>query len=185
MLEGRYSDTADLIDRIPELTIIAGTMPRSGINPYARGFYALTKAEALLAAGQQENARVAFQESREGFLGWLADHPEEATALGLLAIANVGLGNKEEALREAEKAIQLWPMSREPLKATSVRVEAANVYARTGNPDRAIRLLREMVKLPGGATAGDLKLHPMWKELRNDPRFAGIVEEASKPVRID
>jgi TolB-like protein/Flp pilus assembly protein TadD len=185
MLEGHYSEAADLVDRIPELSIKAGMMPRSGMNPFARGFYALTKAEALLAAGQQEKAHAAFQQSREGFLGWLVEHPEEADALGLLAIADAGLGNKEEALHDAEKAMQVWPMSREPLKATSVRVEAANVYARTGNPDAAIRLLQEMVKVPGGPTSGDLKLRPMWSELRRDARFAGVVKEAAKPIRID
>jgi tetratricopeptide (TPR) repeat protein len=191
MFEGRYSEAADLVDRIPELTVKAGTMPQSGINPFARGFYALTKAEALRAAGQQEKARVAFQESRAGFLGWLAEQPEEAEALGLVAVADAGLGNKEEAVREAEKAMQVWPMSREPLKATSVRVDAANVYSRTGNPDAAVRLLQEMVKLPGGnvgpglSMPGGLKLHPMWNELRRDSRFAAIVTEAAKPVRID
>jgi hypothetical protein len=36
-----------------------------------------------------------------------------------------------------------------------------------------------------GLSAGELKLDPIWDELRSDPRFDKIIAEAAKPVRLD
>jgi hypothetical protein len=34
-------------------------------------------------------------------------------------------------------------------------------------------------------SAGELKLNPLWDELRNDPRFDKIIAEAAKPIKLD
>ena len=52
----------------------------------------------------------------------------------------------------------------------------AIIYAWTGDKDRAIEQLAEVVKLPvAGMTYGYLRLNPLWDPLRGDPRFEAIV----------
>jgi len=52
----------------------------------------------------------------------------------------------------------------------------AVIYAWTGEKDRAIERLTEVVKRPGShVTYGNLRLNPFWDPLRGDPRFEAIV----------
>jgi tetratricopeptide (TPR) repeat protein len=185
IMERRYADGEKRILEIPERAIKGNTVPGSGINPYARGFYALRLGIAYRAEGKQQEAREAFENSRQGFLGWLNEHPEEAMALALLAVTDAGCGRKEDSMREAQKALDTWPMSREPLPAINLRAEVALAYAWNGERDRAIELLQSIVKLPGGPTGGRLQLDPAWDDLQNDPRFKQLILEARKPVDLE
>jgi hypothetical protein len=57
------------------------------------------------------------------------------------------------------------------------------IYARTGEPDEAIKLIEKLLMLPadlGGLlifnmTQADLKLRWVWDPLRKDPRFQKIL----------
>src|SRR6476659_4267496 len=51
----------------------------------------------------------------------------------------------------------------------------AVVYLWSGERDAAIDRIGRIASLPGSPTAGDLKLNPIWDELRNDPRFDKII----------
>jgi hypothetical protein len=51
----------------------------------------------------------------------------------------------------------------------------AQVYAWSGDRDRAIELVQKLVSMPGYTNYGRLKLHPLWSPLRGDPRFEKIV----------
>jgi tetratricopeptide (TPR) repeat protein len=183
--ERRYPEAEALIERIPELARKGNVLPRSGINPFAQGLYAYTLGVAFRAQGQPDRARAAFEKSRESFAKWLLQKPEEAEALGLLAVADAGCGRNADALVEANKTLETWPMSREPLQSAAARIHVAVVYAWTGDREAAIRLLEQLVKMPGAINQGDLKFNPRWDELRGDPRFNKIIEEAAKSVRIE
>ena len=43
----------------------------------------------------------------------------------------------------------------------------------------------KLVKLPFGTNHGDLKLNPMWDDLRGDPRFDRIMAESALPIATD
>jgi hypothetical protein len=43
-------------------------------------------------------------------------------------------------------------------------------------------MLGKLVKLPFGLNQGDLKLNPMWDDLRDDPRFDAILAESALPL---
>ncbi|MDQ2824496.1 MAG: hypothetical protein M3R29_03520 [Verrucomicrobiota bacterium] len=43
-----------------------------------------------------------------------------------------------------------------------------------GDRNRALERLSEVAKIPAGPSVGDLR-HPVWDDLRSDPRFDQIV----------
>jgi len=61
----------------------------------------------------------------------------------------------------------------------------AQVLVVTGDRDAALDKLGKLVKLPFGLNHGDLKLNPMWDDLRKDPRFDGILTESALPLATD
>ena len=86
------------------------------------------------------------------------------------------LGNKEDAIREGERAVELMPVSKSAIEGSMLTQYLAVIYAWTGDKDRAIERLAEAAKLPGShVTYGHLRLHPLWDPLRGDPRFEAIV----------
>ena len=59
----------------------------------------------------------------------------------------------------------------------------AAVLVMTGDRDAAFDKLGKLVKLPFGViNHGDLKLNPMWDDLRDDPRFDRILAESAVPL---
>ncbi len=81
--------------------------------------------------------------------------------------------------------MELWPQSRDARVAPQIATLLAVVYAWSGERDAALQQLASLVKLPAGPTAGDLKLNPVWDDLRTDPRFDKIVAAAAEPPKLD
>ncbi|HJY54437.1 MAG TPA: hypothetical protein VKD89_10455, partial [Candidatus Udaeobacter sp.] len=85
-------------------------------------------------------------------------------------------GNKEDAIREGERAVQLTPVSKNAIEGATLVRYLAVIYAWAGDKDRAIQRLAETTYLPGSHVSyGYLRLHPLWDPLRGDPRFEAIV----------
>jgi len=110
--------------------------------------------------------------------------PNFAAALSLLGMIDAGLERKEEALREGRRACELLPISKDAVDGTDIAINLAQIYAWTGERDRAIEQIAAMERVPSTLSYGLLKLHPDWDSLRGDPRFEKIVEEAKKPVAL-
>ena len=88
-------------------------------------------------------------------------------------------------MREAQHALESWPLSRNATVTPDIAQIVAAAYVWAGERDAALQLLAQFAKVPYGPTAGDLKLNPVWDEIRSDPRFDKIVAEAAKLVKID
>ena len=86
------------------------------------------------------------------------------------------LGNKEDAIREGEHAVQLMPISKSAIEGAMLTQYLAVIYAWTGEKDRAIEQLAGAAKLPGSHVSyGHVRLNPLWDPLRDDERFKAIV----------
>jgi len=127
------------------------------------------------ATGQSEKARSAFGAARQHFSGLLREPNEQPMVLSHLAIADAALGRKEEALQEGRRAVELMPISRDPLFGADLIRNLALIYSWIGERDRAIEQLSSVASLPGGPSYGELKFDPSWDELRGDPRFEKII----------
>ena len=184
LLQHRYAEAAQILESLPKKARATAKLPASGINPFSVGYFNATLGVARRAQGEKEKAQAAFATAEKGFREWLRRHPEEPAALGWLTVCVAGQDRRDDTLREIAGAMEIFPLSRDPLRAVQIRELVANAYAWTGDRVLALELLQEIVRLPGGPTAGDLKLNPRWDDLREDPRFEQLIAEAAKPISL-
>jgi eukaryotic-like serine/threonine-protein kinase len=124
----------------------------------------------------QPAARSAFTKARKELDQTVRDQPDYAAALCALGVVDAALGNKEDAIREGQRAVALMPVRKSAIEGPMLIQYLAVIYAWTGDKDRAIEQLADAAKLPGGhVTYGHLRLNPLWDPLRGDPRFEAIV----------
>jgi tetratricopeptide (TPR) repeat protein len=125
--------------------------------------------------GDQARATAAFADVRKILEKRLEVKPEHARTLAVLAQVDAGLGQKELALREAQHAIELMPVSKDAYDGALVLEGLAQVYTWTNQPGPALDLLQKLVSMPGYVSYGSLKMHPLWRPLRGDARFEKLV----------
>jgi TolB-like protein/class 3 adenylate cyclase/Tfp pilus assembly protein PilF len=94
---------------------------------------------------------------------------------GYLAWVYAGLGEKDNALEQARRAIADY--ANDALSKPFAEQSLAIAQAQCGDIDSAIAALPHLLEVPNGETRGDLRISPMWDPLRNDPRFQKLVAE--------
>ena len=135
--------------------------------------------EGLLARlrGDESAARVAFNSARKELNQTVRNQPNYAAALCALGVVDAVIGNKADAIREGERALELSPVNKNAIEGATLVRYLTIIYAWTGEKDRAIERLTETTQLPGSHISyGYLCLHPLWDPLQGDPRFEAIVD---------
>jgi serine/threonine-protein kinase len=87
------------------------------------------------------------------------------------------LGQKEDAINEGKKAVELLPESEDAVDGPKATAALAEIYAWIGEHDEAFRLLDHLLAVPKGLTVPLLKLDPVWDPLRKDPRFQALIDK--------
>jgi TolB-like protein/class 3 adenylate cyclase/Tfp pilus assembly protein PilF len=166
-----------------------------GNNPFWGDLVTLRRqfGEGLLARAMHDEARArkAFSAARleqEQVVQQQKDYGPPVCVLGLIDAA---LGNKEAALQEGRRAMELLPVEKDSITGQSVRAYFALIAAWAGEKDLALQQLATAAPTYGAAIAtsyGMLKLFPFWDPLRGDPRFEKIVasfapKDASSPAK--
>jgi TolB-like protein/Tfp pilus assembly protein PilF len=168
MLDGNYAEAERLM----------AASPRQDFQDIDFSFYfpkSWYQAMIARAKGDSARAMAAFRECREILARRLIVKPEHARTIAVLAQVDAGLGQKDLAIREAQHAIDLMPVSKDIYDGALVLEGLAQVYTWSGDRDRAIELVQKLLTMPGYINYGRLKLHPLWSPLRGDPRFEKIV----------
>jgi TolB-like protein/Flp pilus assembly protein TadD len=140
---------------------------------YPRAWY-----EAIIAraAGDPDKAREAFGRARQILEKRLTLKPDDPRTIAVLAQIDAGLGRKEAAITGARRAAERMPVARDAYDGMLVLQSLAQVYTWTGEPDQALDLLRQLLRMPGYITYGYLRVDPSWDPLRSDPRFNKFIE---------
>jgi serine/threonine protein kinase/tetratricopeptide (TPR) repeat protein len=130
------------------------------------------------AAGDRARAQAFFQEALPLVQKQLSDDPDYPEALYLLAAIHANLGQKEEALGEAKRMIELRPLEKDHYHGAAFQRYLAVIYTWSGEKDLAIQTLQRVAKIPlPDFNYGDLKLDPLWDDLRGDARFTELINE--------
>src|SRR5439155_1752701 len=119
--------------------------------------------EGLVAQmmGDKAAAHAAFTTARNEAAELIADQPDYAEALCVLGMADAALGNREEAIREGRRAIELMPLSKNAIAGYLLIEYLALIYAWTGEKDLALQQLAVAASAPGVLSYGELRLHPV------------------------
>jgi TolB-like protein/thioredoxin-like negative regulator of GroEL len=135
------------------------------------------------ARGDTQKALAVFAAARRKVDTIWGNRPKDAYYFEKVARLDAGLGRKEDAIREARRAVELQPIANDSVNGPTWITDLALVYAWTGERDRALEQLEIVTKIPAGPTYGDLRFNPCWDDLRGDKRFDKIVAAAKAASR--
>ncbi len=127
-------------------------------------------------SNNKEKARPAFERARPIVEKALLESSDDASRHVTLGLILAGLGEKDAAIAEGKRAVELLPESQDALEGPKTAVALAQIYAWTGENDQALQLLERSLSTPNGVTVPSLRLDPIWDPLRSDPRFQALIE---------
>ena len=171
----------------PAVVLTSSTVQRS----HSR---AMRLALAYRMAGDEQAARVWADSAVAEARATLAERPEPvpwdrfgaaASAhayLGLSLALRGDPGDAEEAVREAEEAVRLYGYDRDSQDSDTFDWLLLRTYVLTGRADQALAFMGELLSRPSVFGLGDLKLDPLYDELREDPRYEGLIRKAEGQI---
>ena len=120
-------------------------------------------------------AQSAFTAARAEQERTIQAQPGYGPAMCLLGLIDASLGRKEQALREARRAIELLPVQKDAINGPAMIKYLSVVAAWVGENNLACEQIESAIRSPSFLSYGQLKLLPFWDPLRGDPRFEKIV----------
>ena len=130
-------------------------------------------------AGDIAGARATAQQMLPAIEKFSQKAPNSPPIAGGLSLVHAFLGEKDAAIKEAERAITLLPSAKDAVDGPSFEEQLAFVEALVGDKNRAISTLQHLLEIPYSdcVTPALLRLDPKWDSLRNDPRFQKLCQE--------
>jgi serine/threonine-protein kinase len=133
--------------------------------------------EGLIARMTNDGAKAwsAFTAARLEQEKIIGAEPNYGPALCVLGLIDASLGQKEQALREGRRAVELLPVKKDAVGGAEIIKYLAAIAARVEDKNLACEQLAIVAARPSPISYGQLKLLPFWDPLRGDPRFEKIV----------
>ena len=105
--------------------------------------------------------------------------PDNPNFAQVLSMIHAVLGQKDAAIKEAERAITLLPTVKDAVAGPVNEENLAFVEVLVGDKNSAIPRLQRLLEIPYAniLTPALLRLHPQWDALRSDPAFQKLCEE--------
>ena len=135
-------------------------------------------------AGDTASAKATTEQARDTLGQLYKNQPDNRDLAAPLAVAYAWLNQKDSALKEAERAITLFPSAKDALVGPGLEENLALVEMIVGENSRAISTLTRLLQTPylselygTPVTPSLLRLDPLWDPLRSDPRFQKLCEE--------
>jgi serine/threonine-protein kinase len=136
-------------------------------------------------AGDTAGAKVAAEQAHNTLEQLCKNQPDSALFATLLSLANSALGEKNSALKEAERAIKLLPSAKDRVHGPAREEILALIQTMFGENNGAISTLTRLLQTSYSGwlyaatpvTPALLRLDPFWDPLRSDPAFQKLCEE--------
>lgn len=138
------------------------------------GTWALVKAE-IYTSRRDQRAAIYADSAVRAFAAQLKLAPADPQSHILLALALSLTPRLGEAVELADKGIALAPLRADLVTNTYIWEVAARVYARGGQPGKALDALEQMAGLPGYLTPAWLRIDPYFAPLKGNPRFEKLI----------
>jgi serine/threonine-protein kinase len=136
------------------------------------------------STGDTGGAKTTAEQARNTFEPLCKGRPDNYRfAVGLSQIY-AAMGEKDSALKEAQRAIMLLPRSKDAVAGPALEENLALIQTMFGENSRAISTLTQLLQTPYNEglyeipiTPALLRLDPIWDPLRSDPAFQKLCEE--------
>ena len=139
------------------------------VNGRARAF--LARATVLAQRGRAAESAAQAEALMAVARVLLARRPNDDAYHVLLARGYSLAGRHTEALREAEGAVALLPVTADAFTGPQHVQALAEVLVAAGEYERAIDRIAYLLSIPGFLSAWMLRADPVWAPLRGNPRF--------------
>jgi tetratricopeptide (TPR) repeat protein len=167
VLEKHFADALKAWDKVPTNT------------PETRLRQLEARVGIQVLAGQGAVAKSECEQTRALLEARLAARPGDRISLTALAWVYVCLGRNADALRVARQAADSLPIEKDALAGPFFLAGLAEIEARTGRADEAIKILRQLITAPAGQfiSLARLKIDPVWDPIRDNPDFQKLISE--------
>ncbi|MFL6530816.1 MAG: protein kinase domain-containing protein [Chthoniobacterales bacterium] len=174
MFERDYERAAHVLSEMPaERSVLPhGTLFQEALLAIARGADARERAERSQRA-----------EAAAGLAAGEGTGSDAPRGLADLAIIHAFSGRKEDAVREAKRAVDRVNTAPGSIEKNAISSALALVYAQTGQTEQAIDMIEHLLSVPCELQDGrvynmtlvDLKWRWIWDPLRGHPRFQKLL----------
>ncbi len=136
---------------------------------------ALTFAQTYALMGDLAETRKWAEEARRDMAAQITQNLGNDQLLVAYALALAYLGRRDEAIHQAERAMQLLPPDRDVYAARYIQHQVVRVYLILGDRDKALDLLEPLLKVPYYLSPAWLRIDPNFAPLKGHPRFEKLV----------
>jgi tetratricopeptide (TPR) repeat protein len=128
-------------------------------------------------AGEPEAAKSMGDEALPLLEARFRERPDDTFAMAELSWVYLAVGRNADALRLSRQAADTISIEKDALAGASFQIGLAQIEARAGAPEDAIKRLRRLLSIPAGGVASiaALKIDPVWDPIRNRPDFQQLL----------
>jgi tetratricopeptide (TPR) repeat protein len=127
---------------------------------------------------QNEKSRACYDSGRIYAENLLKKNPDDWATHSNLGQILAHLGQKERAIAEGKKAVELMPLEKDAMDAGPGSLYGlAEIYALTGEPDKSIDELEHILGMPNIYTTYFMQVDPELDQLKGLPRFTRLMDK--------
>jgi serine/threonine protein kinase/tetratricopeptide (TPR) repeat protein len=140
------------------------------------GYY-LAKARSYRYRGNINTSRPYFDSAAAVLEKRVRARPDDPSLHSSLSFAYAGLGRREAAIHEGQRAVELRPPAKDTWLGVDMVRNLAVAYATLGEADSAVKQLRFLLSVPSWISKPWLRADPTWDPIRRHAGFQALVKE--------
>jgi hypothetical protein len=128
-------------------------------------------------AGEPEAAKSMAEEALPLLEARFRERPDDNFTMTELSWVYLALARNADALRLSRQAADTISIEKDALAGPNFQIGLAQIEARAGAPEEAVKRLRRLLSIPAGGSASiaGLKIDPVWDPIRNRPDFQQLL----------
>jgi tetratricopeptide (TPR) repeat protein len=149
------------------------TLPPSAFDN-DRATWGWVMAQTYDLRGDQARTLAYADSARVAYEAQLKDAPDDPQLHVLYGLALAYLGRSADAVAEGRRGLALAGTTVLP---AYIKHQLARIYVKVGQPNQALTVLEELLKVPYLLSPGWLKIDPSFAPLRGNPRFEQLISQ--------
>jgi tetratricopeptide (TPR) repeat protein len=140
----------------------------------------VNKGRLIFQTRGREAARPQFDSALALLTHMRVEQPGLPWIHGLLGVTYAGLGQADEAVRAAKRAVEILPLEVDALEGPDYLIQLANVYLMLGQTQNAVACYDHIVSIPSWTSTNALRVDPFLAPLRGTPEFEQLIAKWSR-----